>query len=120
MIRTRSASLALVLFAALLAFAGTCRNNPTVVPIKSLLDDPTRYDRQIVRVTGTVSGSAGVFGYGTYVVDDGTGTIRVVSRGGGAPRDGARVGVEGEFRSVYTLGDQSAAVILERSRFGPP
>lgn len=116
--RPRWGSLALVVLAAGLAFGGSCRQNPSIVPIKTLLDDPARYDRQIVRVTGTVSGGAGVLGYGTFTLDDGTGSIRVVTREGGAPRDGARVGVEGEFRSVYTFGTSTGSVIIERSRFG--
>jgi hypothetical protein len=45
--------------------------------------------------------------------------MNVLSRGRGAPREGAEVGVEGEFRSVFTLGDASQAVILEDRRFDP-
>ncbi len=91
----------------------------TVTPIKTLLDDPTRFDGKVVRVAGDVGMSAGVLGYGAYQVNDGTGTISVVSQGGGAPREGARVGVEGTFKAVYTLGTSSAAVILEKQRFTP-
>ena len=91
----------------------------SVTPIKTMLDDPSLYDKHVVRIAGTVSKSAGVFGYGAYEVDDGTGSIPVVSDKGGAPREGARVGIEGEFRSAFTLGTQSGAVILERRRFTP-
>jgi hypothetical protein len=45
--------------------------------------------------------------------------MNVLSRGGGAPREGAEVGVEGEFRSVFTFGDTSQAVIMEERRFDP-
>jgi hypothetical protein len=42
-----------------------------------------------------------------------------VSQGGGAPREGAQVGVEGTFKAVFTLGSQSAAVLMEKRRFTP-
>ena len=88
----------------------------SVVPIKSLLDDPSRYDKQTVRIAGTVGQTIGVLGYGAYRIDDGTGTLTVVSKEGGAPRQGARVGVEGEFRSAFTLGTETAAVLIEKKR----
>jgi hypothetical protein len=101
----------------LLAVGLGCRAG--VTPIKTLLDDPTRFDGQVVRIAGDVGVSAGVMGYGAYQVNDGTGTLSVVSQGGGAPREGARVGVEGTFKAVYTLGTHSAAVLLEKQRFTP-
>ncbi len=99
------------------ALAG-CRGG-SVTPIATLLDDPARYDKQTVRVSGTVSTSVGVLGYGAYEVDDGTGRLPVVTESGGAPRQGARVGVEGEFRAGFTLGPQTLAVIVEKRRFTP-
>ncbi len=103
-----------VVLVAVLAAAG-CRGYGTT-PIGKLLDDPTRYDGQTVRIVGDVGMSAGALGYGAYRVDDGTGTLTVISQGGGAPREGARVGVEGTFRSVYTLGTTSGAVWMEQKR----
>ena len=105
-----------VLGAVLVATLG-CQGG--VTPIKTLLDDPMRFDGKIVRIAGDVGLSAGALGYGAYQVNDGTGTLGVVSQGGGAPREGARVGVEGTFKAVYTLGTQSAAVLMERQRFTP-
>ena len=87
-----------------------------VTEIKTLLDDPTQYDRKTVRIAGDVEEAAGVLGYGVYRVNDGTGTITVVTKEGGAPRSGAQVGVEGEFRAAFTLGTQSIAVIQEHKR----
>ena len=90
-----------------------------VTPIKTLLDDPARFDDKTVRVIGDVQEAVGALGMGAYQVNDSTGTISVVSETGGAPRSGARVGVEGTFRSVYTFGPRSGAVILEKRRFTP-
>lgn len=100
---------------ALLAM-GACRGT---MPIERLLDDPARYDGDEVRVKGEVTSALGALGRGAYRIDDGTGTLNVVSEAGGAPREGARVGVEGIFRSVFTFGDQTGAVLVERQRFDP-
>jgi hypothetical protein len=89
---------------------------PGAKPIKELLDDPSQYDGKSVRIAGTVKEAAGVMGYGAYQVDDGTGTLTVVTQEGGAPRVGAKVGVEGTFRAAFTLGGRSLAVLSESKR----
>ena len=89
------------------------------VPIKTLLDDPSRYEGKSVRIAGEVRGSMGALGYGAYRVSDGTGTLPVVSETGGAPRDGTRIGVEGTFRAAFTLGTETAAVLVEKRRYIP-
>lgn len=108
---------AALLALAVLALAG-CKGGG-VTPIKTLLDDPARFDKTIVRIAGTVEESAGILGYGGYRVNDGTATIAVVTSTNGAPRTGAQVGVEGEFRSGFTLGSTSVAAIQEQRRFTP-
>ena len=102
-----------------LALLSGCKDNIEVTSIKTLLDDPSRFDKQTVRIAGEVTKSLGILGYGTYQVDDGTAGIAVVTKTGGAPRQGAKVGVEGEFRAGYTLGTETAAVILETKRYTP-
>lgn len=102
--------------AAVAAVVPACRGT---MSIQSLLDDPGRYEGEIVRVKGEVTRAFGALGQGAYRIDDGTGTMNVVSRELGAPREGAEVGVEGTFRSVFTFGDESGAVILEKDRFDP-
>src|SRR5207253_7803361 len=97
-----------------LGLAIGCRKD--VTPIRTLLDDPSHWDGRTVHVAGTVTRGAGLLGYGAYTIDDGTGTLNVVTKSGGAPREGAQVGVEGTFRAVYTLGSQSVAVLLESRR----
>ncbi len=109
--------LACVGIAAIAALVLVSCNGAT--PIKTLLDDPGRFDGQTVRIAGTVQGSVGALGFGAYQVNDGTGTLSIVSQGDGAPRQGAKVGVEGTFRSAYTLGSQTAAVLVEKRRYTP-
>ena len=114
--RTRTAGRAwpaLALALALVAAAG-CRGG--VTPIRTLLDEPERYGGTVVRIAGRVGFAAGILGYGAYQVDDGTGTIFVVSRGTGTPGEGDGVVVEGTYRSVYTLGPRTVAVVIERRR----
>ena len=108
-----------VLAAVLLSGMAACREEKEFSSIGSLLDDPARHDHEIVRVVGRVEEAAGALGYGIYRVNDGTGTIMVLSRQGGAPRSGATVGIEGEFRSAYTFGDKTGAALVEKHRFTP-
>ncbi len=99
------------------AFLAAC---PGATPIKELLDDPSRFDGKTVRIAGEVKESIGALGVGVYQINDGTGTITVVSKAGnGSPRVGAQVGVEGEFRSAFTLGSLSVAVLKEQKRRSP-
>ena len=88
-------------------------------PIKTLLDDPGRFNGKTVRITGEVERAAGALGVGAYQVNDGTGTLAVVSSTGGAPREGAKVGVEGTLRSAFTVGNVSATVLVEERRYTP-
>lgn len=88
---------------------------PGTKPIQELLDDPGRYDGKMVRIAGEVTQSVGVLGVGGYQVNDGTGTLTVIlPAGGSAPRVGAEVGVEGTFRSAFTFGAITAAVLMEK------
>ena len=100
-----------------LALIAGCKGGTT--SIKTLLDDPGRFNNQTVRVAGDVTHAVGALGYGAYQLNDGTGTITVVSKASGAPREGAKVGVEGQFKSAFTLGTESEAVIMETQRFTP-
>lgn len=115
--RSRAAAARSALSIALLAGAAlACRGT---IPIGDLLADPGRYDGETVRVKGRVTETIGALGYGAYRIEDRTGTLNVVSRRGGAPAEGARVGIEGIFRSVFTLGSRTEAVLEERDRFDP-
>jgi len=102
--------------AATLAVLAGCTS---VTPIRQLLDDPGRYDGKSVKIEGRVRESAGAFGLGTYQVQDNTGTLTVVSQSNGAPRTGDRIGVQGIFQALFTLGSRSLAVLREQSRSFP-
>lgn len=89
----------LVAVSALALAVGACRTT-----INQLLAEPGRYADKEVTVGGDVVKSASVLGRGAYQIDDGTGTVWVVTKRG-APRQGARVAVKGRVRDVVNLGD---------------
>jgi len=71
--------------------------------ISRILAEPNRYHDSEVGLRGEVIKSASVLGTGAYQLDDGTGTIWVVSSKG-VPRQGARVAVKGRVKDVIDVG----------------
>ena len=71
--------------------------------VARMLAEPERWRNKDVGLVGNVVQSVSVLGRGAYKLDDGTGTIWVVSTKG-VPREGARVGVRGEVKDVVDLG----------------
>jgi hypothetical protein len=76
------------------------------VRIGRILDEPTRYRDRTVRVSGRVDSSFGAMATGLYRVNDGTGTIYVLSNRG-VPRSGTSVTVKGRVQSGITVGSHS-------------
>ena len=71
--------------------------------INDILADPSRYANRDVTVKGEVTQSVSVLGHGSYKIEDGGGSLWVVSTKG-VPRKGARVKVSGKIRDVADLG----------------
>jgi len=71
--------------------------------ISKILAEPQRYRQNDVHLAGNVTESVSLLGQGAYKLDDGTGTIWVVSTHG-VPRKGAEVKVSGKIRDVVDLG----------------
>lgn len=92
----RPLALALVSAFALLG-AGCASTN-----VARLLAEPQRYANRNVGLKGDVVESMSLLGHGVYKLDDGTGTIWVVSRRG-VPRRGARVHAKGKIRDVVDV-----------------
>lgn len=110
---TRRRGLAIVIASTAMLFLTAC---PGATDIKKLLDDPSHYEGKSVRIAGDVTEAVGALGYGVYQVKDETGSLTVVNQSGsgGIPRTGARVAVEGTFRSAFTVGSRTVAVLLEK------
>jgi hypothetical protein len=98
--------------AATLAPATACGVVAGPTPIRSILDDPRRYDGTIVTVAGEVRDSTNLVVLRWYRVADDTGSIVVVAAGA-VPRRGARVEVVGRVRQAFVIGDESLTVIME-------
>lgn len=64
------------------------------VKISRINVDPSRYYNRTIRVEGRVVTSVGLLGTGGYQLEDGTGSIYVLSRTG-VPSSGSRVAVTG-------------------------
>lgn len=99
-----------------LLLAGTalltaCPNRESISKINA---DPGRYRSKEVAIAGTVTDSYGVLGTGAYEIDDGTGTMWVITRRG-VPARGSQVGAKGRVRTGFSFGGRSFGTILEES-----
>lgn len=71
--------------------------------INRIMAEPSRYANKDASLSGDVTDSVSLLGHGAFQLDDGTGTLWVVSRSG-VPRRGARVKVRGKVRDVVDAG----------------
>jgi hypothetical protein len=85
------------------AFALLASGCATKTNVARLLADPHRHANHEVTLQGDVVESTSLLGNGAYKLDDGTGSIWVVSTHG-VPRRGARVSVNGRVKDVGDVG----------------
>jgi hypothetical protein len=90
-------------FPAVLAVSVLALTGCATKRINDILADPSRYANKDVTVKGEVTQSVSVLGHGSYKIEDGTGSLWVVSTKG-VPRKGARVQATGKIRDVADLG----------------
>jgi hypothetical protein len=103
-----------VLFITLLAafLLSGCASSVKIGRIKA---DPTRFRDKTVKVDGRVTNSFGALVAGFYEIEDETGKIYVISRGG-VPSSGARVKVKGNVLNAFTfMGKSLGTAIQEKS-----
>lgn len=87
------------LLVAAVALTGTgCRETT----VSRILAEPQRWQNREVGLEGDVVESLSLLGHGAYKLDDGTGTIWVISNRG-VPRRGARVAVKGRVKDVVDV-----------------
>jgi len=109
--------LAILTLALITAITAGCQK---VNKISSILEDPGRYMGDEVTVAGEVTKVRSfqliIAEPGLYRIDDGSGTIWVITKHG-VPREGAKVGLKGIVSSpIGILGDHYGAVIRETKR----
>ena len=90
-------------FSAMVGGCAVSLRNPN---ISDLQQHPGRYQDQTVSVSGVVTSSWGLplVPYRFYKVDDGTGTVTVLSQNTRMPATGEHVRVKGKVEDVAVLG----------------
>jgi hypothetical protein len=87
------------------------------VKVADLRQQPHRYDDRTISLTGVVTGSWGVpVLLQVYNIDDGTGEISIVSRGGTVPPRGARVQVRGRVGEIAAIGGRSIGLHVQEEQ----
>jgi hypothetical protein len=109
-LRPSAAVLALAAF--FVSGCGLATRHPTVQELKY---NPGYYHDRNVSIDGVVTSSWGVpmVPFKLYKVDDGTGEVTVVARGGRVPTKGAHVRVKGRVGEVATFGGSSIGLHIQ-------
>lgn len=82
--------------------------------IRQILADPRAYEGKTVTVEGEVGNSFSLMVIKYFEINDGTGTLGVVSDKP-LPAKGQRLKVTGEVREAFSLGDRNLTVLLEKN-----
>src|SRR5688572_464054 len=88
---------------AAVVLAGMAASGCAGTTINKILAEPDRYRQREVTLKGGVVHSVSVLGRGAYKLNDGTGTIVVVSQSG-VPRRGAEIKAKGRIIDVVDIG----------------
>jgi hypothetical protein len=102
---------ATVALAALLVSGLACSGLFTT-PIGDILQHPRDYDGKIVKVAGTARGVTSIGPLRSFVLDDGTGTIRVLTERA-VPREGEQLKVRGTVQQSFAIFGENLIVIRE-------
>ena len=104
-----------VAFVSCAALISGCALTARRTTVQELKYNPGRYHDRTVAIDGVVTSSWGVplVPFKLYKVDDGTGEMTVVARGGRTPTRGAHVRVTGRVSDVATIGGSSVGLHLE-------
>ncbi|HET7217877.1 MAG TPA: hypothetical protein VFJ02_07505 [Vicinamibacterales bacterium] len=99
----------------IVALVSGCALTTRRTTVQELKYNPGRYQDHTVSIDGVVTSSWGVplVPFKMYKVDDGTGEVTVLARGGRTPSKGAHVRVTGRVNDVATLGGSSIGLHLE-------
>ncbi len=89
---------------------------PQRTTINKINVDPARYQNKEVTIAGEVSQSFGALGNGMYQVNDGTGSMWVLSEGFGVPNKGAKVSVTGTVVQTATFAGVNYSTVLRETQ----
>ena len=99
----------------IVALVSGCALTTRRTTVQELKYNPGRYQDRNVAIDGVVTSSWGapLVPFKLYKVDDGTGEVTVLARGGRTPTRGAHVRVTGRVNDVATFGGSSLGLHLE-------
>jgi len=83
--------------------------------IEKINRDPGRFAGKEISIAGRVTDSFGALGTGVFQVDDGTGTMWVLSEKYGIPGNGASLAVTGRIQQGFAFGGHNFATILRET-----
>lgn len=110
--RKLSGIVVLLLLVAILTATTGCGSTK----ISDIKANPGQYEGKEISVSGTVTETfwIGLLGTGAYQVDDGTGTIWVVTKQT-SPDKGARASVKGKVSTGVKVGDRSLGIVINET-----
>lgn len=115
--RTRSLRIAsaagVVLIIVTTFFLTACPPSPSIAEVER---NPGKYSGKEIVVHGHVDETFGLLGTGAYRLNDGTGTIWIMSQGFGVPGRGANVHVAGTLIQGASLGGRNLGMALRQTR----
>ena len=112
MLMRLSRVIAIISCAALISGCALTARRTTVQELKY---NPGRYHDRTVAIDGVVTGSWGLPMFKMYKIDDGTGELTVLGRGGRTPPRGSHVRVKGRVDDVATFGGSSVGLHLQET-----
>src|SRR5690348_17314300 len=110
--RRKSRILLLLFTLVSLALLTAC---PPRTKISDLERNPGKYQGRDVTVAGEVTESFGLLGNGAYQLNDGTGSVWIISEGFGVPGKGARVSATGTLIQGASFGGRSFATAIRQN-----
>jgi len=84
--------------------------------IGDIQKDPGKYMNKQITVSGKVSSSYGVLGMGMFQVNDGSGSIWVLSENYGVPGQGTNVNVTGQLVQTASFGGKNFSNVLRETK----
>lgn len=106
-----SVILAMVVLLAILVLTAGCATK-----ISSIQANPAQYEGKQITVSGTVSEVfwLGILATGAYQIDDGSGTIWVVTKVS-PPEKGEKASAKGTVSSGFKIGDRTLGVVINET-----
>ncbi len=112
MTNLREKMLPVVLLAVTCILLAGCPPRESIAKINR---DPGRYAGKEISIAGRVTSSFGAMGSGIFQIDDGTGTMWVVSGHYGVPAEGAKLAVTGHISQGFTFGGKGFGTVLHET-----